>query len=123
MLIKGLILKEEQGWIELRGVEGEVGEGSRPVSRLVSQGMLPLLGTFQLPLPLEDPCAHQSLIFHAGGPTVEAHSQGQVGGRSRAEEASEPASEPGEGVGLRPVTELKIVLPLKVHVTPGTHAV
>lgn len=87
--------------------------------------MLPLLGTFQLPLPLEDPCAHQSLIFHAGGPTVEARSQGQVGGRSRAEEASEPASEPGEGVGFRPVTELKIVLPqhagLKVHVTPDTH--
>lgn len=40
---------------------------------------------------------------------MEAPSQGQVGGRSRAEEASEPASEPGEGVGSRPVTELKIV--------------
>lgn len=43
-----------------------------------------------------------------------ARSQGQVGGRagrSRAEEAGEPASEPGEGVGLRPVTELKIVPP------------
>lgn len=61
-----------------------------------------------------------------------ARSQGQVGGRagrSRAEEAGEPASEPGEGVGLRPVTELKIVPPpprrgsLKVHVTPNTRAV
>lgn len=89
--------------------------GSRPVSRPVSQGMLPLLGTFHLPLPLEDPCAHQSRIFHAGGPTVEAPSQGQVGGRSRTEEAGEPASEPGEGVGFRPVIELKIVLPLKVE--------
>lgn len=43
---------------------------------------------------------------------MEAPSQGQVGGRSRVEEAGEPASEAGRGgVDSRPATELKIVLP------------
>lgn len=45
MLLKGLILKDEQVWNQLGGVGG----GSRPVSRPVSQDKLPLLGTFQLP--------------------------------------------------------------------------
>lgn len=69
-----------------------------------------------LPL-LQSPQAHQRLIFHAGGPAGEALGQGQVGGGGGGE-AGMPASEPGESAGLRPVTELKIVLPLTYR--PGS---
>lgn len=49
---------------------------------------------------------------------------GRQGRQWKAEEASEPASEPREGAGLWPVTELKIVLPryTGLGVQPHSHS-
>lgn len=89
-----------------------------PVSSPVSQCMLLLLGLSSSPQPQPSPPPVPSGPSKADFPRRQASrgglqpgTGGRQGRQGKAEEASEPASEPGEGAGLQPVTELKIVLP------------
>lgn len=100
-------------------------KGARPrlraflVSSPVSQCMLLLQGLSSSPQARPSPPPVPSGPSKADFPCRRAShgglqpgTGGRQGRQGEAEEASEPASEPEEGAGLWPVTELKIVLAL-----------